>query len=332
MKHLLLVSLCTAATLGTAQAQDQALPPLEFVYDAPKNNNNFFGCGGVVGVDVALQNCSSIGPTANNFTWTLEFQPTPALKLFGAEIPIVPELAIEYVVPHSDHMFFRDRRGEAYLTTNQASLKFGIGYDTNFYDRHLWGNRTMLKVGGACLLTRSVDWNPRREGCDNVDLDNWFVKALYAKNLRIRRDTRDQQIGYLQLAVYYEIPDHDFATKIDSIGYVKSFDDDGQEVTYADVTFLGKGPSVRLPGVGWMTDLRLGVGGGLARQIETATSIQGNALATVNVRRNLSVTAGAKYTAGRGSLTGLDEDRSYWTAQAYFQWRPDLVVFWDHRY
>lgn len=332
MRCLVAPVLCALLSVSAAHSQSSPVPPLQFVYSVPTNNNGFFGCGGIIGVDVALQNCTTIAPTTNDFNWTFEFQPIRAPRAAGIDFPIVPEVAIQYVVPHARYMHFRDSRGDTYPATNQASLRFAIGYDTNFYDRHLWGNRTMLKLGGACLLTRPLDLNPRREGCDNRDLDNWFVKGLLARTLRVRRDDRDSEVAYVQASVYHEIPDHDFASKPDTTGYVQSFNDDGWELTFADVSFLGRGPSIRLPGLGWGVDFRAGAGVGIARQIKTTTSVQGNAVATVNLRDDMAVTAGAKFTHRNQSFSGLPEDRSYWTAQAYFQWRPDLVVFWDHRY
>jgi hypothetical protein len=326
------ISVLLLSLLISWEANAQAVPPLEFVYDPPKSNNAFFGCGGVVGVDVALQNCTTLSPTANDFIWTVEFQPTPALKLWGLEIPIVPELGVQYSVPHYPSLYFKDSQERSFSAENQASFRFGIGYDTYFYDRHLWGSRAMLKVGGSCLLTRPMDLNPRREGCDDLDLDNWFVKGLLARTVYIRGPSRDREIAYVQASVYHEVPDHDFASKPDTVGYVKVFNDDGLELTYADFMFLGRGPSVRVPGSRWTIDFRLGGAVGIARQVETATSVNGNALMTLNLRHNLAITTGAKYTHRWGSITGLVEDGSYWQAQAYFQWRPDLVVFWDHRY
>jgi hypothetical protein len=327
------VPVCAIVIAATATAQSSPVPPLHFLYRIPQNNNALFGCGGIVGVDVALQNCTTIAPTANVFEWTLEAQPTPAVKVFGAEIPIVPEVGIQYVVPRFAYMHFQDAHNDSFSASNQASLRFAIGYDSHFYARHLWGDRAMLKIGGACLLTRPLDLNPRREGCDNLDLDNWFVKGLFAKTIYTHRGDKEQQIGYFQASIYHEVPDHDFASKEDSSGYVADlFNDDGLDVTFADISFLAKGPTVRFPGSGWRTDLRLGVATGLAHQIETATYVQGNLLATMNIRSNLAVTTGVKYTQRSGSFSGSTEDQSYWMGQLYFEWRPDIVIFYDHRY
>jgi hypothetical protein len=229
-------------------------------------------------------------------------------------------------------LYFRDTRSDTFSAENQASLQVAIGYDTHFYDRDLWGSRTLLKVGASCLLTKPMDLNPRREGCDNLDLDNWFVKGLLARTIYTYGESRDREVAYVQASIYHEIPDHDFASKPDTIGYVKSFDDDGLEVTFADLMVLGRGPTLRVPGLPWTVDFRLGGGAGLARQVETAASVTGNFLATLNLHHDLAITGGAKYTHRWGSFSGLEEDRSYWLAQAYFQWRPNFVIFWDHRY
>lgn len=332
MRRVAMILLLISVSVVAASAQAAGTPPFEFVYQPPANNDAFFGCGGVVGIDVALQNCTTVSPTANDFVWTLELQPTPAWKILGLEIPVVPEVALRYVVPHGRSLYFRDSQGRLFLADHQASLQFAIGYDTYFYDRLLWGNRTLLKLGGTCLLTRPMDLNPRREGCDDLDLDNWFAKGLLARTVYTRGESGDKEIAYVQATIYHEIPDHDFASKVDTTNLVKVFDDDGLELTYADLMILLRGPSVRVPGLPWALDTRIGGSAGAARQVETATSVTGNFLATLNVRHNLAVTAGAKYTHRWGSITGLHEDPSFWLAQAYFQWRPDLVVFWDHRY
>lgn len=328
---LLLGLLSILSGVRSAACQNEPVLPLRFIYLAPQSNNGFYGCGSLIGVDVSVQNCTTFSPTSTEFVWSLEFQPLPALKLGRVEIPIVPEVSIQYVVPDFDHMHFRDRVDEFFAATNQASLRLAIGYDTYFYDRHLWGERTLLKVGGACLLTRALDLNPRREGCDDLDLDNWFIRGTFARTIHVRNEDSDREIGYLEATVYHEIPDHDFASKTDPSGSVEVFNDDGLDVTFADVRFLARIPAVRHGASDWGVDLRLGGGVGVAHQIETATAAHG-ALHLTLTRRNLSITGAARYTARNGSYNGLDEDRYYWTAQAYVQWRPDLVVFWDHRY
>jgi hypothetical protein len=190
----------------------------------------------------------------------------------------------------------------------------------------------MLKIGGACLLTRSVDLNPHRRGCAKFDLDNWFAKGLFAKTIFATRGNERQQLGYLQISLYHEVPDHDFTSKVDTTEHIEVFNDDGLDVTYGDISFLGKGPTTRFPIGGWSTDLRLGLGIGIAHQIGTATYVEGNALATINVLPNLAVTSGVKYTQRSGSFSGLKEDPTYWTGQLYFEWRPDVVTFYDHRH
>lgn len=315
-----------------SQAQGDPVPPVQFIYRSPESNDGFFGCAGLVGVDVAVQGCSTFAPTANDFVGSLEFQPLPALRLGRLQVPLVPEVAVQYVVPNVTYMHFRDGANQVFYAPDQASLRFAIGYDTYFYDRHLWGDRRMLKIGGACLLTESIDRNARREGCDAADLDNWFIKALYAKTLYVGTDAGERELGYLQASVYWEMPDHDFASKPDQPGAIPAYNDDGLDVTYADVTFLARVPSfggTRLP---WTVDIRGGGGVGLASQVESATALHGDLLATLNVAHNLAVTGGAKYNVRRGSFSGGPEDNRFWTFQAYAQWRPDFVVFWDHRY
>ena len=320
-----------ASSGAVAHAQNAPSPQLRFVYVTPTDNDAFSGCGGVVGVDVSLQGCTTLAPNADEIVWSLEFQPVPALRIAGLTIPFVPEISMQRVVPHEDYMYFLDREERVVDATVQSSLRFAIGYDSFFYDRHLWGNRALLKIGAACLLTRPLDLNARREGCDDLDLDNWFVKGLYAKTIRVRRDEGYQDIGYVQASVYWEMPDHDFATKVDTSGIVDAYNDDGMHVTYADITLWAKSPLLRFQALPGVLDLRIGGGGGLARQVETATSFHADILATLTPSHNFSISAGAKYTGRTGSFSGSKEDNAYWTAQAFAQWRPDFVVFWDHR-
>lgn len=326
--------ICVLTAAQPAWGQNNPAPPVEFKYIPAQSNTGFLGCGGIVGVDVSLQNCTTLSPTGREFVWSLELQPLPALKLGKMEIPIIPEVSTQYIVPDQNHMYFTDRNGQQFTASNQASLRFAIGYDTYFYDRYLWGDRTALKIGGACLLTRPLDLNPRREGCDDLDLDNWFVRGVYARNIYVRTENSDRDIGYLEATFYHEIPDHDFASKLDTTGLVKNvFNDDGKELTFADVRFLAKTPSLRLQGLPWVIDLRVGGGVGVAHQIETARGVRGDLhLTLTHNNNNLSFTGAVRYTARHGSYSGLDEDRYFWTAQAYMQWRPDIVVFWDHRY
>lgn len=326
------VCFLSLGNVGEGFAQRDPISQFRFVYLVPQDNDNVFGCGGVVGVDVSVQGCTTFAPTADEFVWTLEFQPTPAFKLGHLSLPIVPELSVQHVVPHVEYMHFKDRDENLFLAPTQTSLRFALGYDSYFYNRHLWGNRAMLKAGGACLLTRPLDLNPRREGCDDLDLDNWFVKAYYARTIRIGTQDQYRDIGYLQASLYWEMPDHDFASKPDTSGLVEAFDDDGMHVTYADATFWAKTPSVRLGPLPGILDFRIGGGVGLAHQVETATSMHADVLAAVTPYHNLSMSAGAKYTRRNGSFSGLTEDQAYWSAQAFIQWRPDIVVFWDHRY
>jgi hypothetical protein len=330
---LLSVFLLALGRVHTALSQNNPVLPLHFIYRVPPDNSGFLGCGGIVGVDVSLQGCATIAPTANEFVWTFEFQPLPALKLGRVELPIVPEISLQRVIPQREYMYFLDSDDQVFAAPSQTSLRLAVGYDSYFYDRHLWGNRTMLKVGGGCLLSRPLDLNPRREGCDALDLDNWFVKGLFARTINVRTEHGDREVGYLQASVYHEVPDHDFASKPDTSGIVvDTFNDDGLDVTFVDVVFLAKTPSFRLSGSRSTIDLRLGGGLGFAHQMETATSLHGDFLGTVTLYHNLAITGGVKYTSRSGSFTGLKEDPKYWTAQAYIQWRPDFVIFWDHRY
>lgn len=254
MKHSawgLLIGCVALVGVQDVLSQNNPVPQYKFIYLIPQDNDNIHGCGGIIGVDVSLQGCTTVAPGANEFVWSLELQPWPALKLGGVDIPIVPELSVQHVMPHQEYTHFLDRGNEVFLAPNQTSLRFALGYDSHFYNRHLWGNRVMLKAGGACLLTRPLDLNPRREGCDDLDLDNWFIKAYYAKTLRVRTEDRYRDLGYLQASLYWEMPDHDFASKTDTSGLVEAFNDDGMHVTYADVTFWAKTPSIRLQATAW---------------------------------------------------------------------------------
>jgi hypothetical protein len=322
---VLLLVLFVASQLDTALAQTSS-PRYRFVDVPVENNNGFFGCAGIVARDGAVNTCIEASPASIKTTGTLEFQPSRGLVLGMYQFPIVPEIGFESDAQNFDYAHFYDG-SQRYSTNDQISLRGAIGFDTRFSSRQIFGDRAMLKVGAACLLTESFDYNPRRQGCRNLDLDNWFAKAFFAQNLRVPVRGTARSIAYIQGSYYYEMPDHDFAGKQHLQNDYQQFDDDGSALTIADATGYAILPLAVFSNGLSRWDVKMG--GGISHLHQTGTITTGHidGLITWSITPSLSASVAGKYSSRTFEGDVMEEDPEFITAQAYIEWYPGISIF-----
>jgi hypothetical protein len=118
------------------------------------------------------------------------------------------------------------------------------------------------------------------------------------------------------------MPDHDFAEE-DAPTDVVVFNDDGLAVTILDATAYAVLSLGLISGNLSRWDVKLGGGVAYFSQVEEITTGHADALITWTMRPTIAVTAGVKFSQRRFSGDESKEDPSYWTTQAYIEWRPD---------
>jgi hypothetical protein len=314
---------------------------LTFHYVEPTDGSGAFSCAGVIARDFGGQQCFAWNRSGLRSYTGIEFEPISGLNLLGVPVHLVPDVQVEYLSPNSEYQYFVDSRGDRYSTGTQVTFRASMGIDTRFTDRGRWGNAFMAKVGIACLLSDPVDLNERRRGCRKRDLDNWFAKASFARNISL--GSRSGLTGFFRSELWFEMPDHDFAATSNPDPLVTNVhNDDGQHVLIANAMQYVFIPVSSTVGFADGLDLRLGLGGAFFRQHEQNATAQpdpeqrmAHSISAFSAEVLLSWTAGSDFSATVGGRWSTRQDRPireskhppYWTGQAFVEWRPDITLF-----
>lgn len=285
-----------------------------------------------------MHECTAWNPGGLTVSAGIEAEPFGALSIGGIPLHVVPDLQLEYVKPDARYQYFTDAAGNRIAPDAQLSLRAAVGVDTRFTDRSRWGDGFMLKAGVSCLLTSSVDLNDRREGCGKGDLDNWFVKSSFARNMAVTGGVS----GFFRAEFWFEMPDHDFATKVVETPRAINHNDDGQYVVMANAAQYLFFPLERVIPQAEYFDFRLGIGAAHFLQKAQSAEAQpdpafrkdhnvstgfGEMLLSWNPLPEFSITGGTRWSKRMLYPDGYDGDQEYWTAQLFAEWRPDFSVF-----
>lgn len=313
--------------------------PLTFHYSEPTNWSGAFSCVGVLATDLGIEQCFALSHFGIRLYTGVEADLFPRAVVLGLPLYVVPDVQVEYTQADPDHQYFTDATGQSYSAPGQTLLRMAIGLSTRFTDRGRWGEAITLKIGAACLLSEPLDLNERRRGCDEVDLDNWFVKGSVGQSMRFPGLGIS---GYFRAEAWFEMPDHDFAsTPLASPRVQNSYNDDGQHVLITNAmqyVFIPVGDAAGISQI----DLRLG--GGLAyfrqhpqnadaqpdpkfRVPNTITTPMADLLVTWNPSLAFSASAGARISAPRRVSEQSSHLSPYWTGQLFIEWRPGVSVF-----